>query len=535
MFENGGRVYWNLDIGACLGFGVWSLEFRAPEAVPALHDMSARFPLYSKILLWFFLNLLIVGGAIYALFIYQFRAGPEVLLSGPAGERVRAVGQVITDELNSQPAKEWTATLHRFGEAYRVRFLLYRNDAGQLAGESTTLPGPVAQKVFTPGLRREGRPPRDNFSEPPPGAPRGAPGREGLEPRGPRPSPERLLIRESFMVRTDDPRRYWIGMRMAVIERPLAPMPATIVMVSDSLRAGGLFVDFTPLLWVGAGAVIFSVLFWLPLVGGITRALAQMNHAAAEMAEGKFDIRVSERRRDELGSLGGALNRMAARLGGFVSGQKRFSGDIAHELCAPIARMQMAVGILEERGDAKDRQYVEDMREEVQHMSNLVNELLSFSKASLDAGGVKLETAALRPLVERAVKRESRDGGEIRNEVPEELSVLVDPELLVRAVSNLLRNAVRYAGEAGPITVTAQLLEGEVELLVSDRGPGVPEAELPKLFDPFYRVDTSRARETGGVGLGLSIVKTCVESCHGSVTCRNREGGGFEAVLRLPA
>jgi two-component system sensor histidine kinase CpxA len=110
----------------------------------------------------------------------------------------------------------------------------------------------------------------------------------------------------------------------------------------------------------------------------------------------------------------------------------------------------------------------------------------------------------------------------------------VDPELIMRAVSNLLRNAIRYAGDAGPITVTGRALESEVELVVSDCGQGVPEGELPRIFDPFYRVDTSRARETGGVGLGLSIVKTCVESCHGSIHCRNRAGGGFEAVVHLP-
>jgi two-component system sensor histidine kinase CpxA len=294
-------------------------------------------------------------------------------------------------------------------------------------------------------------------------------------------------------------------------------------------------VDFKPLLWVGGGAVIFSVLFWLPLVRGITRSLAQMNHAAAEMAEGKFDVRVNEKRRDELGSLGRAINRMAGRLAGFVTGQKRFTGDIAHELCSPIARMQMAVGILEERGDPKDKQYVEDMREEVQHMSNLVNELLSFSKASLGASSARLETVALRPLVERAAKREAREGADIRNEVPDELCAMIDPELVVRAVSNLIRNAVRYAGEAGPITITARQLEGEVELVVADSGSGVPEGELPKLFDPFYRVDTSRARETGGVGLGLSIVKTCIESCHGSVTCHNRQPSGLEVVILLPA
>jgi two-component system sensor histidine kinase CpxA len=337
------------------------------------------------------------------------------------------------------------------------------------------------------------------------------------------------------MVRTDDPKIYWIGLRTAVADRPpQPPAPATLLVVTESLRAGGLLVDFTPFLWLGGGAVIFSVLFWLPLVRSITRSLAQMNRATAQIAEGKFDVRVNERRRDELGSLGAAINRMAARLAGFVTGQKRFTGDIAHELCSPIARMQMAVGILEERADPKDKQYIEDLREEVQHMSSLVNELLSFSKASLGAGSVRLQTVALRPLVERAVKREARDGADIRNDVPEDAQAIADPELIVRAVSNLLRNAVHYAGNAGPITISSAASENEIELVVADSGPGVPESELPKLFDPFYRVDASRTRETGGVGLGLSIVKTCVETCHGSVTCRNCEPSGLEVVIRLP-
>jgi two-component system sensor histidine kinase CpxA len=226
---------------------------------------------------------------------------------------------------------------------------------------------------------------------------------------------------------------------------------------------------------------------------------------------------------------------MASRLAGFITGQKRFTSDIAHELCSPIARMQMAVGILEERAEPKDKQYVQDLSEEVQHISGLVNELLSFSKASLGATSLRLETVMLRPLAEKATKREARNEAEVRVDIPDELTAIADPELVVRALANLVRNAVRYAGETGPITIQARPLEGEVELIVADCGPGVPEEELPKLFDPFYRVDTSRARETGGVGLGLSIVKTCIESCHGSVTCRNRQPSGFEVVILLPA
>jgi two-component system, OmpR family, sensor histidine kinase CpxA len=489
-----------------------------------------RLPLYSKILLWFFLNLLVLGIAALVALSFQFSLGPELLVAGAAGERVQSLAGAVRDEVNRQPRPEWNEILERFSTNYRVRLMLYRHDGTRLAGDTQPLPPEVHARVNE--MRA-------------PGPRRGPTGREGpgQEFRGPperrdrppdvrdRPAP---LNNIHFVARTSEPRRYWIGVAMPLAEFPPGRVPGMLIISTDSVRAGGLLLDFSLWLWIGAGAVVFSVLFWLPLVGGITRALAQMNFATAQIAEGRFDARVSERRRDELGSLGAAINRMAARLAGFVSGQKRFTGDIAHELCAPIARMQMAVGILEERAEAKDRQYVEDLREEVQHMSNLVNELLSFSKASLGAGTARLQTMPLRPLIEKAVKRETRDGAELVNEVPGELAATVDPELIVRAVSNLLRNAVRYAGDAGPITVTARALDGEVELIVADRGPGVPEMELPRLFDPFYRVDTSRARETGGVGLGLSIVKTCVQSCHGAVTCRNREGGGFEVVLRLP-
>src|SRR5262249_28753339 len=157
----------------------------------------------------------------------------------------------------------------------------------------------------------------------------------------------------------------------------------------------------------GFGAVLFSVLFWVPLVRGITQSVSRMTQATAQIAEGRFDVRVTSRRHDELGSLATAINLMAARLAGFVTGQKRFLGDIAHELCAPSARLQMALGILEERADEKQRAYVEDVREEVQEMSGLVNELLSFSKASLRHKEMQLQQVPLAELVQRVANREA--------------------------------------------------------------------------------------------------------------------------------
>src|SRR6185295_12964663 len=101
--------------------------------------------------------------------------------------------------------------------------------------------------------------------------------------------------------------------------------------------------------------------------------------------------------------------------------------------------------------------------------------------------------------------------------------------------ANLVRNAIRYAGQAGPIIVAASRDGEQVTLSVSDRGPGVPAESLVQLFDPFYRVDTSRARESGGMGLGLTIVKSCVEACHGTVLSRNLEPAGFRAEIVLQA
>src|SRR6202000_996203 len=121
-------------------------------------------------------------------------------------------------------------------------------------------------------------------------------------------------------------------------------------------------------------------------VRGITRSISRMTRATEKIAEGNFDVRTQVRRQDELGSLSEAINRMAMRLSGFVHGQKRFLGDIAHELCAPIARIQVALGILEQRAGEKEIDYVVDLKAEVDHMSSLVNELLSFSKAQLQTG-----------------------------------------------------------------------------------------------------------------------------------------------------
>jgi two-component system, OmpR family, sensor histidine kinase CpxA len=468
--------------------------------------MNVRFPLYAKVLLWFFLNLVAVGAGLYIFFHTQVKLGLNSLMMGRSGDRIQAVSEVITAELNKASGQAaWDDILQRFSDSYHLPFYLFHSDGRQLAGEPVVLPRPVVNVL---GERRQP-----------------APGPGGAGRAYPK-----------FMERVADPVRYWVGVRVPVLEDGQArPLPATLLAVSETMSGGGLFLDFKPWILIGLGALLFSVLFWIPLVRGITGSISHMTRATALIADGRFDVQVPARRRDELGSLGQSVNRMASRLAGFVTGQKRFLGDIAHELCSPIARMQMAIGILEQQAGEEQKPCVEDLREEVQQMSELVNELLSFSRASLRGRDLPLQSLPLAELARRVIAREAGGEDQVQLKIADDLTALAEPDLLMRALANLVRNALRYAGSAGPVVISAEPVAGGVVLSVSDSGPGVPAEALQRIFDPFYRLESSRSRETGGIGLGLAIVKTCIEACQGSVVAHSRQPAGLQVDIHLKA
>jgi two-component system sensor histidine kinase CpxA len=483
--------------------------------------MNLRFPLFAKILLWFFLNLLLIAAGFYLFFRVQFHVGLDALLTGQAGERIESLTSIIFDEFLAAAEADRNEVLQYFGSSYGMQIMLLRPDGEVLAGNGPPLPPEVRERIATLG-------------PPPHLLPRVRVGGHGLPPADAPPLGPRQP-RPKFMVRTSEPAGYWVGLRLPPLDQNRPALLPVLLLYSPTLSGGGLFIDVKPWLLAGFGAVLLSVLFWLPLIRGITRSIKQLTEATGRIAEGHFDVRVDEHRRDELGRLGAEINSMAARLDGFVTGQKRFLGDVAHELCSPLARMQMALGILEQNAKDAPQDYTKDVREEVQEMSNLVNELLSFSKASLHNKSLQLLRVPLAELARRVAAREGGGGERVQVRIAEELAALAEPDLLARALANLVRNALRYAGDGGPILITAEAADDGVAISVSDSGPGVPEEALQKIFDPFYRLEASRSRETGGVGLGLAIVKTCVEACQGSVTAANRQPGGLQVTLRLKA
>jgi two-component system, OmpR family, sensor histidine kinase CpxA len=493
--------------------------------------MPRRFPLSAKILLMFLSNLALLALLFLVLFLAQFRAGQDWVLPSDACDRIDAESDIILGELAQQPRAKWSGTLHRFDSAYhdKVRFLAFDGHGEQLAGAPIVLPEEVRRRIMGP----HGPPPGPGPGEGPP--PDEGPGNRHFDaaredalfghPHDPRPK---------FLNHTKNPSRYWVIVRSMFPDLNRGrPAPLNLILVSDTLAAGGLFFTVRPWITIALAAVVLSAILWFPLLRGINRSIAQMTQATRQIAEGRFETRVAESRRDELGELGRSVNQMAARLAGLVAGQKRFLGDVAHELCSPLAKLRVSLGILDQRAGEEHKDYIARAEDEAAHIAGLVNELLSFSKASLTAPAAILRPVNILQTVEKAVHREAAGHSQVRLEVPAEFAVKADAELLTRALSNLLRNAVRYAGEAGPITVRAQREQDKVTISVADCGPGVPAGDLPRLFDPFYRADASRDRETGGVGLGLAIVKTCVESCGGTVACRNLQPSGLEVAIRL--
>jgi two-component system sensor histidine kinase CpxA len=317
---------------------------------------------------------------------------------------------------------------------------------------------------------------------------------------------------------------YWIGVRMLLPgdER------ATLLLVTPTLFTNPFFFEWEPWLAILATAIVVTLLCWLPLVRGLTRDIRKMTSATAMMAEGQFDVQVDTRRGDELGSLSRSINQMAARLRDYLHGQKRFLGDVAHEIRSPLGRMQMALAILERDVPEQKQSYVRDLQEDVEFLSGLTTELLTFARSEMRQEPLLLKPLPLRSIVQRAV--EAEDGAE-SVDVDSSLTVMGDENLLFRAVANLVRNAHRYGAE--PIEVSAVRREGHVVLTVADRGPGVPAEALETIFRPFSRLDAARDRKKGGTGLGLAIVRSCVEACGGSVHAENRSGGGLCVVMTL--
>lgn len=298
--------------------------------------------------------------------------------------------------------------------------------------------------------------------------------------------------------------------------------------------------------WVVAWGTIVALLIaggvGLVLARGIAGPVQEMQVVAGRLAAGQLSERMPVRTSDELGDLAHSLNYMASELERIDSMRRAFVADAAHELRTPVANLAVAVGALKAViGKHQDQAIAvaADLEREVQRLRRLVEDLLDLSL--VEAGQVRLSLTRVSPgdLLQRTVQpfllRAGQGGITLKLDIPPRLPpVRADADRTIQVLTNLLDNAFKYTPRGGAITVSTSERRGHVLLSVADTGPGIPEAELPHIFDRFYKVDKARAGGRGGAGLGLAIAKRLVETQGGIIMVESKEGQGARFVVALP-
>jgi len=263
------------------------------------------------------------------------------------------------------------------------------------------------------------------------------------------------------------------------------------------------------------------------------QGLQSLSRVADEFGSGKLTARAQMKPSASIYPLAERINHMADRIEDLLEAQKSLLHSVSHELRTPIARLEFGLELLDARAKDPDlSKRVRAMEGDLRELNSLVNELLDMSKLD-STRRLQLEPAAPAPLLRECVGMLPPSPHALDCQLEPDLGEPdVDRRLLMRAVCNLLRNAQKYANSR--ILLSARRLEHGIEIAVDDDGPGIPPEEREKVFDPFYRLDRSRDRATGGFGLGLSIARKAVALHGGSLRADGSPLGGARFVITLP-
>ncbi|MCX7780960.1 MAG: HAMP domain-containing histidine kinase [Negativicutes bacterium] len=289
--------------------------------------------------------------------------------------------------------------------------------------------------------------------------------------------------------------------------------------------------------------VAAALLIAFCIARNMTRPIENIIKSADDFAQGRLETRTTAVGPDEIGRLGQTFNSMAQSLAAIEQNRREFLANVSHELKTPVAAIQalaesLADGVVTD--PAQQKRYINNIVAATGRIGRLIEDLTDLAK--LEAGEINIhpDTLELRPFLENHLDSLSHLLSEknLRITIHEKLKtplVKADPYRLAQVITNLISNAARYAPPASEITLSLQSSGHFTIIKVTDQGPGIPAADLPFIFDRFYRVEKSRARTDGGTGLGLAISKKLMNAMGGGISAESVEGRGATFILTLPA
>jgi two-component system, OmpR family, sensor kinase len=288
------------------------------------------------------------------------------------------------------------------------------------------------------------------------------------------------------------------------------------------------------------GGSLVSLIFAALLAWYFSKPINKLRAAFIQASNGKLDLRVAHSmsgRRDELSDLGRDFDAMASRLSSLLRGQTRLLHHVSHELRSPLARMQMALGLVKQRPE-RMAEFLVRVELETNRIDKLVDELLELSRLESGVIQVKKENLDLNKLIHNIAEDAQFEAMEknikLQLEIDGKCELEGHPELLYRAIENVIRNAIKYGPDGGEVKVTCfhNYSEKSLHIIVSDQGAGVEESELEDIFKPFVRGHAGS--QTTGHGIGLAITKQVIDAHDGRVSARNLKPNGFCVEMVLP-
>jgi two-component system sensor histidine kinase CpxA len=301
---------------------------------------------------------------------------------------------------------------------------------------------------------------------------------------------------------------------------------------------------FGILMWPGTPVAVLSIAIVAAAVMSILLArylsapIVRLQKASRSLAAGALDTRVGgplTRRGDEVGTLARDFDAMAERLQELVTSKEALLRDVSHEFRSPLARIRMALALAERRAGEASRPDLARIEREAERLDALVGQVMTLTRLrTTDAP--RRDVVRLDTLVGEVVDdaRFEYPDATLEYSAMSPVSLRGDADGLKSAVENVVRNALIYGDRTKPIEVRIDSIGTAATVRVLDRGPGVPEAELERIFEPFYRTDKSRDHRQDGQGIGLAITARVTELHGGKVTARNRAEGGLEIAIELP-